>query len=823
MAKIGSLEIDLRAETAAFRADMNKATTLLNSNVAQMKRAVSGLEASFKQVQQVASTMGAALGGALAIGGAGQVLKMADDYNKLVARLDNATRSTRDLTAVQNQLIAIAKATGTSFQDNVEVFQRLSMGAKDLGASNTDVLKLVETVDQLGTISGASASAMQAGLMQFGQAMAGGVMRAEEFNSVVENLPALAQRIADGMGMSIGQLRQEMLKGGLDSKAVFDAIISQSESVRAEFERMPPTMSKAANNLQVSLQQVVGNLDQTTGTTQKLANMMDSAANSVTAFFSDASKTAPLVGLIWTLESATKAVGEFGGALMGIPGVSQAVNGPLRDIGSIMDFIASSARVAGAEIREFVDGTAALLSGDFRASTYRAIRLRAEDAKRQANADMAMGEAIRRGGTPFALSGNAADFMSPLDRLSPFNLGGGSAMVPGRTNTRVTPAGTGGGGRGGGGRGRSGGGGRGSSKSPLQQQAEDDKRAAEQITAETRTMYERLAVEMVKVERLRVKGLITLDTYTRKVKELNAEVERQISLNDPRGSIEEGIKQRLGVLFAEPEELAQGVKLSQEYNESLRQAREIYEQMETPLEKLQNALKNIQRLQMEEVLDPETAQSYAAKLVADYDALEKQGQQSVNTLELAVQNFGRNFENTFIQASMTGKFAFKDFVSSAMEDLARLIFRLTVINPIVEGITGKLSGKKSGGSLIGGLLSSIAGGLIGGGGKGATPLGPVATIAGKRAAGGPVSAGKTYLVGEEGPELFTPGRAGGITPNDEMGGAPVIYQTININATDAESFRALLKREGNLIGAMGVQAVQQSENKRGRRGPLDRR
>lgn len=814
--KVGPVVVPLEAETGNFKADIGRAAQQLNADMTRMRRSVENLQKQFRPLAAAAQSAGAALAATFAVGGASQILKVADDYNKLVGRLDNATRSTRDLAQVQASLIATAKATGTSFQDNVEVFQRLSIGAKDLGASNQEVLKLVEIVDQLGAIGGSSTEAMQAGLMQFGQAMAAGTVRAEEFNSVVENLPMLAQRIADGMGTSIGQLRQQMLKGGLDSKQVFDALLSQSESVRAEFDRMPPTLSRAVNNMQVSLGQVIGDLDRTTGVTQTLAKELDDAANAVSQFFNDASKTGPLLAFIGTTENAANAVLELGTALGSIPGVSRLLFEPLNDLIGVFDGISSVTRIAAAEIQEFASTSGALLSGDFSAATHRGIRMRAEEARAQASAGYLYRDKLRHGGIPYTFPSDMDAFASPLDRLSGFSLGG-KPMIPGPGSgaRRVQPVGGGGGG----GRGRRGGG---RGKSPLQQQLEDDKRAAQQIYDETRTLYEKLAAEEAKLLKLRQKNLISADTYARKLKALYADAERAVVLDDPRGSLNDDIKRVIGRAFAEPEDLAEGVHLSAQANDELQRRAQILEMLQSPYDKLKEQLREVADLQQKGRLKAEQAQAAQYKMITEYGKQNKETRNDLESLSLSVQNFGRNFENAFISSLTNGKFAFKDFVASALEDLARLIFRLTVINPLVENIANgiKGSGQKSAGGFLAGLGSSILGGLLGGGG-GATPLGPVASIAGKRATGGPVSAGKTYLVGEEGPELFTPGRSGGITPNDAMGGQ-VVKQTIIINATDAESFRAMLKREGNLIGSMGLQAVQQAENKRGRRGPLDR-
>ena len=76
------------------------------------------------------------------------------------------------------------------------LFQQLARSAGEVGASNTQVLTLTQTLQQLGAIGGSSAEQMSNAMLQFGQSMAGGVVRAEEFNSIVENTPEIAVRLA---------------------------------------------------------------------------------------------------------------------------------------------------------------------------------------------------------------------------------------------------------------------------------------------------------------------------------------------------------------------------------------------------------------------------------------------------------------------------------------------------------------------------------------------------------------------------------------------------------------------------------------------------
>ena len=138
--------------------------------------------------------------GMRAIGGIRAVADIADDTNVLRQRVKTAAKETGDFADVWNELYKNAQDNGAGMQGTVELFQRLGSSRKELKATNDQMLMFTDAVQQLGVIGGSSTQAMDAGLTQLAQGLGGGVLRAEEFNSVLENLPELANRIAQGMG-----------------------------------------------------------------------------------------------------------------------------------------------------------------------------------------------------------------------------------------------------------------------------------------------------------------------------------------------------------------------------------------------------------------------------------------------------------------------------------------------------------------------------------------------------------------------------------------------------------------------------------------------
>ena len=226
-------------------------------------------------------TMVAAAGAYVTLNLATKLLQEADSWNVLQARIKTATRETGDYNTVSAELYKTNQRNGQQMETTVSLFQALARTAPELGATNQEMLALTNTVQQLGVISGTTQAAQRAGLLQFTQGLAGGVFRAEEFNSVLENLPELANRIAKGMGLTVGQLRSAVLEGKVLSQDVFDAIQSQADEINTQFNEMPNSLARSSDRLSTSFTHFLGQLDQALGVTQAIAAGMDGISESL--------------------------------------------------------------------------------------------------------------------------------------------------------------------------------------------------------------------------------------------------------------------------------------------------------------------------------------------------------------------------------------------------------------------------------------------------------------------------------------------------------------------------------------------------------------
>ena len=224
------------------------------------------------------SRLGKAMAGLAALEAARRVVLLTDSYNVLQQRILTATKATGDYVRVSKELFEISNKNGTSLRTNVELFQSLARVAPELGASTSQMLTLTKTVGQLGVIGGSSSEQMKNGLLQFTQGLAAGVLRAEEMNSILENIPEVANRIAKGMNLTVGGLRKAVLAGEVLSENVFQALLKQAPEIAKEFEAIPSSVERSATALMNSFTKFLGQLDKATGVTNGLSIIMSGLA-----------------------------------------------------------------------------------------------------------------------------------------------------------------------------------------------------------------------------------------------------------------------------------------------------------------------------------------------------------------------------------------------------------------------------------------------------------------------------------------------------------------------------------------------------------------
>ena len=264
-ARLQSLQNELAGTTNAV-ARHNSAQDDLRGNLGSVSNA-------FGSLQGLLAAVGVSFG-------AMEIIQIADDFKNLESRVRLATGAGVEFVNGFDGVKQIANDTRLSLESTGELFAKMTQATQDLDISQSDLLTTTKAINQAIVVSGASAEQASAGIMQLSQGLAGGIIRAEEYNSVMENMPRVMQAAAAGLGMSMGEIRQYMLDGKLTAEQFLNAVKSQAGVLQAEFESMPVTFSQSVQVLKNNLMLLVGDMDKTLQSSSGLSQgIMDIADN----------------------------------------------------------------------------------------------------------------------------------------------------------------------------------------------------------------------------------------------------------------------------------------------------------------------------------------------------------------------------------------------------------------------------------------------------------------------------------------------------------------------------------------------------------------
>lgn len=238
---VGTIEYTVKADTAALltagrsvgsiNRDMQKAFD-------QTDDSVSTLSASFGKLSSVASGVMAALS-------ANEVIKYADAWTTLNNKLANSVSANEQLIDVTNRVFDISQETRTSVEATATLYGRLERATRKYNLSAEQLTQLTTTINKGLVVSGATTEEAASATVQLSQALASGVLRGEEFNSITENGSRLAQALADSLGVDIGQLRGMAAAGQLTTKTVVDGLLKQGVEIGNEFAKTTQTIGQA--------------------------------------------------------------------------------------------------------------------------------------------------------------------------------------------------------------------------------------------------------------------------------------------------------------------------------------------------------------------------------------------------------------------------------------------------------------------------------------------------------------------------------------------------------------------------------------------------
>lgn len=219
------------------------------------------LRSQFSGLRGVFATLGVGLL-------ARQLFSLSDAFTQVRNRTRIALDGVGNLNGTLDELFGIASRTRTPIAQISELFQRASIASNELGASQQEILRFVEAVGQGLAIQGGAAASASGALLQLSQSLGSGIVRAEEFNSILEGAFPIAQAAARGLdeaGGSVARLRQLVIDGQVSSEAFFRAILSQADALQETFALTEPTIGQALTVLRNGLVRAADALGEFTG------------------------------------------------------------------------------------------------------------------------------------------------------------------------------------------------------------------------------------------------------------------------------------------------------------------------------------------------------------------------------------------------------------------------------------------------------------------------------------------------------------------------------------------------------------------------------
>lgn len=326
------LVVQLSADVKGYQNALNKAMGITN----RQARSIENRFASMNK-RLSASYSGVATGAAKAfalIGGAQGFRQLSDSATKIDNSLKVAGLSGEELEGVYQKLFAAAQKNAAPLETLVQLYGRVSLVQGELGVSSDEIISLSSNVALALRASGQSSQEASGALLQLSQALGGGVVRAEEFNSILEGAPTILQAAAAGIKQaegSVAKLRNIMLEGKLSSKALFDGLNAGAPVLEQKVAGAVLTVDQRLENLRTALTNAVRKFNDSTQAANTFGSAIDNMANFVNSVDMDglASDIQYVIDKLNAGAGAAQNLAVELGKLSGLANIGQGIIGAL--------------------------------------------------------------------------------------------------------------------------------------------------------------------------------------------------------------------------------------------------------------------------------------------------------------------------------------------------------------------------------------------------------------------------------------------------------------------------------------------------------------
>lgn len=761
---------------------MADTTYRVNVLTQQAERSLIGLRNTASGVTAALTALGAVLS-------VGQIIQFADSITNVRNRLALLAPTQQAVNDQFKAIAAIAISARTPLEQTADLYFRIARNSKELGISQREAGRITESVAKALVASGMSANEAAGPLLQLGQALSSGRFQGDELRSILEGLPPVAKALATQLKVPIGALKELGSQGKISAQDFVNAMRTARDSIESDFAKTAPTIGQALQQLQTSIAILFDEILQKTGISKSFAQSLELLAANIYFLKDSVDSIIDNFVLLGKVLLAVVSASIFGKLIKGfqiVRGAITSAGGPLK---GFIELLKKVAPAIGAFLG--IDALTAIFG----------------DENKQAAADSAA-ERIRKFREEMArlkenLPNEATAGTPPY--IDPTKLAKAREEVQKISDTYLNT---------------------------LQDQQKrlelenslvgvtEKQRQVKQSLADLESGYLKTVTDLM--QKYRDASISGTEEDVAKMREIEAQLKtvsdaygQQISvvqqLTEENFRLNEAYKQRQALTeFAIKAEIDVNKKLRDIQHEmataTMPEIQKKYADIRYAAEETARSAieqENSRRRQLGLVkMSAQEEQKYRdaalkgtneliAAQKAAYDqsrsfsfgwkkALNEYVENATNSAKAAENVFKRatqGMEDAIVNFAKTGKFEFKGFLNSVLEDLLR-----SQVRQLMAQVFNIGSSSGMGGNIIGGL-----GKILG------------------FANGGIIPTNNPVLVGERGPELLSGAAGRTVIPNEKLGGTSVTY---NINAVDASSFKALVAADPGFIHAVAMQGAK---------------
>ena len=296
---------------------MAKIDAQLVLDTKQAKKGIDSLKGAFKGLVAAASIQ--------------QFVSLGDEFTQITNRLKSVSDSSAEASSAFNLVKKVAGETRSGLGPVADLFTDLTIATEEMGLSQQRVADVAGTFSKALKISGADANASSGAIRQFGQALASGVLRGDEFNSIMEANPAFMREIAKALDVNVGQLRKMAAEGQLTSDVLVKATEEIGGAIDEDFGKTVATVGESITNLRNNFIEFIGKIQEKTGVFTLMSDAINTVADNLNIVVTilAAAFGAAIVGQIITVTKGVLALGEgFKGAAKAAAIMQGIIGGP---------------------------------------------------------------------------------------------------------------------------------------------------------------------------------------------------------------------------------------------------------------------------------------------------------------------------------------------------------------------------------------------------------------------------------------------------------------------------------------------------------------